>query len=162
MLHLHHRVVVDVHHLGEMHLVHHPVHLDLNFYTDHYSLVHQLMNQFVVESLNHLLVDAHLVDAQQNLDEQILDANQTYLVVVHFREHPLVAVVDVEHHHQLRMDYFLHVVDVEQRHQLKMDYFLVAQLALQELHLVVKAQPAVEFAALQFAQGAPLFLLAQL
>jgi hypothetical protein len=36
MLHLHHHVVVDVHHLDEMHLVHRPVHLDLNFYMDHY------------------------------------------------------------------------------------------------------------------------------
>jgi hypothetical protein len=162
MLHLHHRVVVDVHHLGEMHLVHHPVHLDLNFYMDHYSLVHQLMNQFVVESLNHLQVDAHLADVQQNLDEQILDEHLTFLVADHFREHPLVAVVDVELHHQLRMDYFLHVVDVELRHQLKMDYFLDAQSALQELHLVVQVQPAAEFVALQFVQGAPLFLLAQL
>jgi hypothetical protein len=87
------------------------------------------MNRYVVESLNHLLVDAHLADAQQNLDAQNLDANQTYLVVVHFREHPLVAVVDVEHHHHLRMDYFLHVADAEQHHQLRMDYFLDAQLA---------------------------------
>jgi hypothetical protein len=86
------------------------------------------MNQYVVESLNHLQVDAHLAGAQQNLDEQNLDANQTYLVVDHFREHPLVAVVDVEHRHQLRMDYFLHVVDAEQHHQLRMDYFLDAQL----------------------------------
>jgi hypothetical protein len=103
---------------------------------DHYSLVHQLMNQFVVESLNHLLVDAHLVDAQQNLDEQILDEHLTFLDVDHCRVHRLDVVVDVELRHQLKMDYFLHVVDVELHHQLRMDYFLDAQLAALELHLV--------------------------
>ena len=86
------------------------------------------MNRYVVESLNHLLVDAHLADAQQNLDARILDEHQTFLDADHFPEHPLVAVVDVEHRHHLRMDYFLHVVDVEHRHQLRMDYFLDAQL----------------------------------
>jgi len=123
------------------------------------------MNQYVVESLNHLQVDVHLVDAQQNLDEQNLDVHQTFLVADHFREHPLVVVVDVELHHQLRMDYFLHAVDVELHHQLRMDYFLDAQLALQELHLVAQVQPvllAAEFVALQCVQVAPLFLLVQL
>ena len=88
------------------------------------------MNQYVVESLSHLQVDVHLVDAQQNLDEQNLDAHQTFLVADHFREHPLVAVVVVELHHQLRMDYFLHVVGVELHHYLKMDYFLDALVAV--------------------------------
>jgi hypothetical protein len=87
------------------------------------------MNRYVVESLNHLLVDAHLADAQQNLDAQNLDVRQTFLDADHFPEHPLVAVVDVEHRHHLRMDYFLHVADAEQHHQLRMDYFLDAQLA---------------------------------
>ena len=105
------------------------------------------MNQFAVESLNHLQVGAHLVDAQQNLDEQILDEHQTFLDVDHFREHRLDVVVDVEHCHQL-----------------KMDYFLDAQLAALELHLVAQALlvlvVVVEFVALRSVQGAPLFLLA--
>jgi hypothetical protein len=123
------------------------------------------MNQYVVESLNHLQVDAHLADAQQILDEQNLDAHQTFLVADHFREHPLAVVVDVEHRHHLRKDYFLHVVDVELHCHLKMDYFLDAQLALQELHLVAQVLPvllAAEFVALQCLQVVPLFLLALL
>jgi hypothetical protein len=88
------------------------------------------MTQYVVESLNHLLVDAHLVDAQQNLDEQNLDAHQTFQDVDHFQARRSDVVVDVEHYHQLRMDYFLHVADVEHHHQLRMDYFLDAQLAV--------------------------------
>ena len=104
------------------------------------------------------------MDAQQNLDEQILDEHQTFLDVDHFREHRLDVVVDVEHCHQLKMDYFLHVVDVELHHQLRMDYFLDAQLAALELHLVAQALLVlvVEFVALRSVQGAPLFLLAQL
>jgi hypothetical protein len=121
------------------------------------------MNQYVVESLNHLQVDVHLVDAQQNLDEQNLDVHQTFLVADHFREHPLVVVVDVELHHQLRMDYFLHVVDVEPHHQLRMDYFPDAQLVASELNLVAQALLVLliqeVFAALQSVQVAPLFLL---
>jgi hypothetical protein len=128
MLRLHRHVVVDDHRRDVMYLVHHLVHLDLNFYMDHYSLVRQLMTQYVVESLNHLQVDAHLVGVQQNLDEQNLDAHQTFLDVDHFQVQRSDVVVDVEHCHQLRMDYFLHVVDVEHRHQLRMDYFLDAQL----------------------------------
>jgi hypothetical protein len=118
------------------------------------------MNQYVVESLNRLQVDAPLADVQQNLDEQILDADLTFLVV--HLVHLLVVVVDVELHHQLRMDYFLHVVDVELLHQLRMDYFLDAQLALQELHLVVQVLQVAEFVALQFVQVVPLFLLVRL
>ena len=103
------------------------------------------------------------MDAQQNLDEQILDEHLTFLVADHFREHRLDVVVDVEHCHQLKMDYFLHVVDVELHHQLRMDYFLDAQLAALELHLVAQALlvlVVVEFVALRSVQGAPLFLLA--
>ena len=126
MLHLRHHVVVDDHHLDVMHLVHHLVHLDLNFCMDHYLLAHQLMNLYVADNFHHLLVDVHLADVQQNLDEQNLDADLTFLVVhlVHLRD----VVGDVELHHQLRMDYFLHVVDVELHHQLRKDYFLDAQL----------------------------------
>jgi hypothetical protein len=118
------------------------------------------MNQYVVESLNRLQVDAPLADVQQNLDEQILDADLTFLVV--HLVHLLVVVVDAEQLHQLRMDYFLHVVDVELLHQLRMDYFLDAQLALRELHLVVQVLQAAEFVALQFVQVVPLFLLVRL
>jgi hypothetical protein len=84
---------------------------------------------------------AHL-DVQQNLDELNLDVHLSYLDVVHL----LVVVVDVELHHQLRMDYFQDAVqvDVELLHQLsqsemKRDYFLgVEPKALVQRELVLQ------------------------
>jgi hypothetical protein len=165
MRHLHHRVVVDDRHLGVMHLVHHLVHLDLNFYMDHYLLVHQLMNLYAVDNFHHLLADAHLQDVQQNLDEQNLGAHLTFLDADHFRAHLRDVAVDAELHSQLKMDYFQDVVDAELQRHLKMDYFLDVELVLQEsqklAHLVLALQVVV-FVALQFVQGVLLFLLALL
>jgi hypothetical protein len=69
----------------------------------------------------HLLDVVNLV-VLQNLGEQNLGAGLTCQVAVH-QSRRLVAQVDVELRHQLRMDYYLGVVDVELRHQLRMDYF---------------------------------------
>ena len=73
-------------------------------------------------------LDVEYLDALQNQDEQNQD------VVLTFRDvhlvHLQVVVVDVEPHHQLRMDYFRDVVGVEPQvlfHlQLKMDCCLGA------------------------------------
>jgi hypothetical protein len=84
-------------------------------------LVH-LLHLDVVQNLDeldhrHLQGVVHL-DVQQNLVV-------VRLVVVRLDAlHPLVAVVDAELRHLLRMDYFLDVVDVEQPHLQRMDYFL--------------------------------------
>ena len=75
----------------------------------------------------HLLVVVNLV-ALQNLDELNPDVVLTFPDEVH-QLHQLVAVVDEEPRHQLRMDYFQVVVDEEQRHLKRMDYFQDAQLA---------------------------------
>ncbi len=94
---------------------------------------HQLMDQScdmdpMLEHLLHLDVVQNLdaldrrhrqdvvhLDVQQNLDVVHLD-------VVHLDGlHPLVAVVDAELRHLLRMDCFLDVVGVEQPHPLRMD-----------------------------------------
>jgi hypothetical protein len=69
--------------------------------------------------------DAEHLDVQQILDEQNLDANQPFLVVVlQFLENPEVAVVDVEPPHLLKMDCYLDEVGVELPHLLKMDCYL--------------------------------------
>ena len=73
-------------------------------------------------------LDVEYLDALQNQDEQNQD------VVLTFRDvhlvHLQVVVVDVEPHHQLRMDYFRDVVGVERQAlfhlQLKMDCCLGA------------------------------------
>ena len=67
----------------------------------------------------HLLDVVSLVGLQ-NLDELNLDEDLTCQVVVHLL---LVALVDVELRHQLRMDYFQDAVDVELRYLKRMDYF---------------------------------------
>ena len=74
------------------------------------------------------LQDVEYLDALQNLGEQNQDAVLTFRDVhlVHLQ----VVVVDVEPHHQLRMDYFRDVVGVEPQvlfhPQLKMDCCLGA------------------------------------
>ena len=75
------------------------------------------------------------LDVLQNLDEVLQ-------VVVHLDEQlPLVAVVDAELRHLLRMDYFLDVVDVELPHLPRMDCCLdVVHLELEEL-LVLQELP---------------------
>jgi hypothetical protein len=87
-------------------------------------LVH-LLHLDVVQNLDaldrrHRQDVAHL-DVLQNLDEVLL-------VVAHLDAlRPLVAGVDAELRHQLRMDYFLDVVDVELPHPQRMDYYLDAE-----------------------------------
>ena len=91
------------------------VHLHLQDVTDNF------------QDRRYLLVVEYL-DALQNQDEQNQD------VVLTFRDvhlvHLQVVVVDVEPHHQLRMDYFRDVVGVERQAlfhpQLKMDCCLGA------------------------------------
>jgi len=91
------------------------VHLHLQDVTDNF------------QDRRYLLVVEYL-DALQNQDEQNQD------VVLTFRDvhlvHLQVVVVDVEPHHQLRMDYFRDVVGVELQvlfhQQLKMDCYLDA------------------------------------
>ena len=93
----------------------HLVHLFLQDVTDNF------------QDHRYLLVVEYL-DALQNQDEQNQD------VVLTFRDvhlvHLQVVVVDVEPHHQLRMDYFRDVVGVERQalfhQQLKMDCCLGA------------------------------------
>jgi hypothetical protein len=95
-------------------------------------LVH-LLHLDVVQNLDVLdrrhLPDVVHLDVPQNLDV-------VRLVVEHLDAlHPLVAVVDAELRHQLRMDYFLDEVDAELPHLQRMDYFLdEAQL----VHLVLE------------------------
>jgi hypothetical protein len=87
-------------------------------------LVH-LLHLDVVQNLDaldrrHRQDVAHL-DVLQNLDEVLL-------VVVHLDAlRPLVAEVDAELRHRLRMDYFLDVVDVELPHPQRMDCCLDAE-----------------------------------
>jgi hypothetical protein len=88
-------------------------------------------------------VDVAMMVVQQNLDALNLDEVLTFphvkiQDVVNLVHHRLDVVVDVELHHQLKMDYYLDVADVEPRHLLKMDYFLdeVSQVLL--LHPVQK------------------------
>jgi hypothetical protein len=114
--------------------------MDLNY--SHLLMVHQ----YVVGNFL-MLVDVVKMDVQQNLDALNLDEVLTFphvkiQDVVNLVHHRLDVVVDVELHHQLKMDYYLDVVDVELRYQLnfqmKMDYFLdeVSQVLL--LHPVQK------------------------
>jgi hypothetical protein len=97
--------------------------------------LHQLMDLSC--DMDQMLVHLLHLDVVQNLDE--LDHRhrqdvvhlvvQQNLVVVRLvvvrldALRPLVAVVDVELRHLLRMDYFLDAVDVEQPHLQRMDYF---------------------------------------
>jgi hypothetical protein len=81
--------------------------------------LHRLLHRDVVQILDALdrlhLQDVEHLDVQQNLDVEHLD-------VEHLDElHPLVAAVDAELRHLLRMDYFLDVVDVELPHPQRMD-----------------------------------------
>jgi hypothetical protein len=89
------------------------------------------------------LQDVEYLDALQNLGEQNQDVVLTFRDV-HLENlvHLQVVAVDVELHHQLRMDYFRDVVDVElqvlHHLQLKMDYFRDVELQvyfLQQAHL---------------------------
>jgi hypothetical protein len=67
-----------------------------------------------LDALDHRQDVVHL-DVQQNLDVEHLDVGHLDGL------HPLVAVVDAELRHLLRMDYFLDAVGVELPHPLRMD-----------------------------------------
>jgi hypothetical protein len=103
--------------------------MDLNCDMD---LVHLLMHQLhldVVQNLDALdrlhLQDVEHLDVQQNLDVEHLDVEHLDAL------RPLVAVVDEELRHLLRMDYYQDAADVELPHLMRMDYFLdEAQLVL--------------------------------
>jgi hypothetical protein len=86
-----------------------------------------MAHQYVVGNFL-LKVDVVMMDAQQNLDALNLDAVLTYPDVVNLVHHRLDVVVDVELHHQLKMDYCQDVVDVELRfllnYPMKMDCYL--------------------------------------
>ena len=77
------------------------------------------------------LQDVEYLVALQNQDEQNLDVVLTFQDAdLSNLKNQLDVVVDVEPHHQLRMDYFRDAVDVELsvlvHQQLKMDYYLGA------------------------------------
>jgi hypothetical protein len=132
MPHLLRHVVVDDRHLDVAdHLLVH-LHLVYLIYKEK-TMVHHLC---VVEILNLLKQDAEHLVVPQILDEQNLDANQPFLVVVlQFLENPEVAVVDVEPPHLLKMDCYLDEVGVELPHLLKMDCYLDEVQVLLELRV---------------------------
>ena len=106
------------------------LHLLMDLLNDMDLMPQHLLHLGVVQNLDVMvrryLQDVVHLDVLQNLDAVRRD-------VVHLDVlHPLVAVVDVELRHPLRMDYFLDVVGVELRHLQRMDYF---QDVVQELHL---------------------------
>ena len=102
-------------------------------------LVHLLLLD-VVQNLDDLdrllLLDVVHLDVQQNLDEVRRD-------VVHLDvQHPLVAAVDAELRHLLRMDYYLDEEDVELPLLLRMDCYLDEE-QLVHLELVEWLEPLV-------------------
>jgi hypothetical protein len=119
MLHLHHRVVVDVHHLDV---------------AVHQLLVHRFL-EYLIYMVNYLALQCaaqnhqyHLVlrcavrqDVLQNLDVLNLDVNQPFQNVVVLLENLEVFVVDVEQRHLLKMDCYLDVVQVLPEQQAMME-----------------------------------------
>ena len=111
--------------------------MDLSCDMDLMPLVH-LLHLDVVQNLDELdhrhLQDVAHLDVQQNLDVAHLD-------VAHLDAlRPLVAEVDAELRHLLRMDYFLDAVDVELLPRLRMGCYLdAAQLVHLEQALQVLA-----------------------
>jgi hypothetical protein len=127
--------------------------MDLNCDMDLMQLVH-LLHLDVVQNLDapdrqHLQVVVHL-DGLQNLDEVLQ-------VVVHLDEQlPLVAVVDVELRHLLRMDYYQDVVDVELPHLPRMDCYQDAVHLELEVLLVLQELPVhLELLCMQLLQLMP-------
>ena len=120
-------------------------------------LVH-LLHLDVVQNLDVLdrrhLPDVVHLDVQQNLDV-------VRPVVEHLDAlHPLVAVVDAELRHQLRMDYFLDEVDVELPRLPRMDCFLdEVQLVHQVLEQLVLLELLVHRELLRWPQLRLLALL---
>jgi len=111
------------------HLVLHLLHL-----VNGMDLMMLVLHQYVVGNFlyQHLLVVVHR-DVLQNLDEQNRDVLLPFLDEV--LPFPLVAVVDAELRHLLRMDCYQDVVGVELRHLSRMDYFQDAVLPVELAHL---------------------------
>jgi hypothetical protein len=98
--------------------------MDLNCDMDLVLLLMHQLHLDVVQNLDALdrlhLQDVEHLDVQQNLDVERLDVERLDAL------HPLVAVVDEELRHLLRMDYYQDAADVELRHLMRMDYCLDA------------------------------------
>ena len=131
--------------------------MDLSCDMDLMQLVH-LLHLDVVQNLDVLdrrhLQDVVHLDVQQNLDV-------VRLVVEHLDvQRPLVAVVDAELRHQLRMDYYPDAVDVELPHLPRMDCYLdVAHLEQEVLLVLPELQVHLELPCMQQLQLMPLALL---
>ena len=121
-LHLRHRVVVGDRHLDVAdHLLVH-LHLACLIYKEKTMVRHLDVVEILNQLMDHLMQDVVHLDVLQILDEQNLVANRPFLVVV--LQSPVVAVVDAELRHLLKMDCYLDEVDEELRHLLKMDCYL--------------------------------------
>jgi hypothetical protein len=120
MLHLRHHVVVDDHHLDVAD--HQQVHRQYLVYSIYKEML-MVHHQCVVENLNllmvHLMQVVHHLDVLQILDEQNLDAIQSFLDEV--LQYLADVVVVAELRHLLKMDCYLDEVDAEPRRLLKMD-----------------------------------------
>jgi hypothetical protein len=132
-LHLRHRVVVDDRHLDVAdHLLVH-LHLVYLIYKEKTMVPHLYVVEILNQLMDHLMQDVVHLDVLQILDEQNLDVNRPFLGVVH--QFPVVAVVDEELRHLLKMDCCLGEVDAEPRHLLKMDCYLDEAQVLMELRV---------------------------
>jgi hypothetical protein len=147
---------------------HRDLHLDDRHHQD--AVRHQLMDLNCDMDLMHLVHLLHL-DVVQNLDvldhlhlQDVvhLDVQQNLVVVRRGVEHldvlhPLVAVVDAELRHQLKMDYFLVAVDEELLPLQRMDCYLDEAQVL-HLELVELAQELQVHLALRCMQQLQLML----
>jgi hypothetical protein len=143
MLHLRHRVEVDDHHLDVAD--HQQVHRQYLVYLIYKEML-MVRHQCVVENLNllmvHLMQVVHHLDVLQILDEQNLDAIQSFLDEV--LQYLADVVVGAEPHHLLKMDCYLDEVGAEPHHLLKMDCYLDGRrvlLVLQEKHFQLHGLP---------------------
>jgi hypothetical protein len=137
MLHLHHRVVVDDHHLDVAD--HQQVHRQFLVYLI-YKEMKMVRHQYVVENLHLLMVHLMLVvlhlDVLQILDEQSLDAIQSFLDAEHRPVNLEDVAVDGVLRPLLKMDCYLDEVDAEPHHLLKMDCYLGEVQVLMELQVL--------------------------
>jgi hypothetical protein len=132
-LHLRHRVVVGDRHLDVADHLLVQVHLVCLIYKEKTMVRHLYVVEILNQLMDHLMQDVVHLDVLQILDEQNLVANRPFLVVV--LQSPVVAVVDAELRHLLKMDCYLDEVDEELRHLLKMDCYLDEAQVLMELRV---------------------------
>jgi hypothetical protein len=132
-LHLRHRVVVGDRHLDVADHLLVQVHLVCLIYKEKTMVRHLYVVEILNQLMDHLMQDVVHLDVLQILDEQNLVANRPFLVVV--LQFPVVAVVDAELRHLLKMDCYLDEVDEELRHLLKMDCYLDEAQVLMELRV---------------------------